>query len=453
MKIAYILKMYPRFSETFIVNEILELERQGVDVRIYSLRKPDDGRFHAKLARVKANVIYTPEYPDKEPDRVQAAEEAVKAAYPARYQAVRAYAESRGHAYAIKRFQQACVIAAHLLKHPVHAMHAHFATSASRVSNLIYQLIGLPYSITAHAKDIFHEDVKPESLQGKIRDARFVVTVSQFNRRYLQELMGSQPADIRCLYNGIDLTHFRPDPTTPREPNLILGVGRLVEKKGFDTLIHACALLRSWGIPFQCHIIGKGDLRDTLKTLIAQYALQDRVHLKGPRPQDAVLAAYHQAAIFALPCVVGKDGNRDGLPTVLLEAMASGVPVVSTSVTGNPEIIDDGVNGRIVPPNDAEALAEALADLLQNAEKRQAMGTAARQKVEQTFDVQKNVTILHNWLAEPTREKVADTAEKAETETAVTPTPPVIFKPKPVIIDSPFSPIEDDYGYISTSPY
>ncbi|GAB4283249.1 MAG: glycosyltransferase family 4 protein [Candidatus Promineifilaceae bacterium] len=446
MKIAYILKMYPRFSETFIVNEILELERQGVDVRIYSLRKPDDGRFHAKLARVKANVIYTPEYPDKEPDRVQAAEEAIKAAYPARYQAVRTYAESRGHAYAIKRFQQACVIAAHLLKHPVHAMHAHFATSASRVSNLIYQLIGLPYSITAHAKDIFHEDVKPDSLQGKIRDARFVITVSQFNRRYLQELMGNEPADIRCLYNGIDLSHFRPDPTTSRKPNLILGVGRLVEKKGFDTLIHACALLRNWGVSFQCHIIGKGDSHDTLKALIEQYALQNQVRLMGPQPQEAVLAAYHQATIFALPCVVGKDGNRDGLPTVLLEAMACKIPVVSTPVTGNPEIIDDGVNGRIVPPNNAEALAEALADLLQNPQKREVMGTAARQKVTQTFNVQKNVAILHNWLAEPTHKKTA----KTETETAVP--PPIIFKPKAVIIDSPFSPVQDDYGPISTSP-
>ncbi len=427
MNIAYVLKMYPRFSETFIVNEILELERQGVDVRIYSLRKPDDGRFHAKLARVKANVVYTPEYPDKEPERVQAAEETVRAAYPERYDALRAYAESRGHAYAIKRFQQACIIAAHLLRHPVHAMHAHFASSASRVSNYVHRLIGLPYSITAHAKDIYHQDVKPASLRGKIRDARFVVTVSRYNQAHLQQVMGEETADIRCLYNGIDLERFRPDPTVSRQPNLILGVGRLVEKKGFDTLIHACALLRQWEIDFRCQIIGKGDLRDDLKALIAGLALDDRVKLVGPRPQDAVLAAYREAAVFALPCIIGKDGNRDGLPTVLLEAMAAGLPVVTTSVTGNPEIVDDGENGRIVPPNDPTILAYALAELLQNPHRRAQMGLAARKKVEDAFDVRQNVTTLHRWLAEPTM------------GTAVAPS--TAYHPQTVIVNSPYSPL------------
>ena len=426
MNIAYILKMYPRFSETFIVNEILELERQGVDVRIYSLRKPDDGRFHAKLARVKANVVYTPEYPDKEPERVQAAEDAVRAAHLERYEAVRAYAESRGHAYAIKRFQQACIIAAHLLRHPVHAMHAHFASSASRVSNYVYQLIGLPYSITAHAKDMYHQDVKPSSLRGKIRDARFVVTVSRFNQAHLHQLMGEEKADIRCLYNGIDLERFRPDPAVNRQPNLILGVGRLVEKKGFHTLVRACALLRQWSVDFRCQIIGSGEMRETLKDLITELRLDEQVSLVGPRPQDEVLAAYHGASVFALPCVIGKDGNRDGLPTVLLEAMATGLPVVSTSVTGNPEIIDDGENGRIVPPHNATILAHALAELLQNPHRRAQMSIAARQKVERAFDVQQNVAQLHRWLAEPT------------TETAVS---PAAYQPKNVIIDSPYSPL------------
>lgn len=427
-KIAYILKMYPRFSETFIVNEILELERQGVEVIIYSLRKPDDGRFHAKLAQVKASVIYAPQYPDKEPERVEAAQDYLYARYPVPYLRWHEYALSRGNPYAVKRFQQACVIAAHLLQNPVHAMHAHFASSAARVANYIHGMIGLPYSITAHAKDIYHQDVRPESLRKKMQDARFVVTVSQYNQHYLQNLLGDAPADIRCLYNGIDLGRFRPDAASSSQPNLILGVGRLVEKKGFDTLIRACAILQEQGVDFQCHIIGKGGLRKELAALIAELNLDQRVQLLGAKPQDGVLAAYKEAAVFALPCVIGSDGNRDGLPTVLLEAMAAGLPAVSTPVTGIPEIIDDGENGRLVPPGDAAALAEALAEMLQNPQQRRQMALAARQKVEHLFDVRLNVAQLHKWLAEPT---AVDPKEAAH-------------QPHPLLINSPYSPVAAD---------
>lgn len=400
-KIAYILKMYPRFSETFIVNEILELERQGVDVRIYSLRKPDDGRFHPSLARVKAGVIYVPQYPQMEPERVREAHELLRSTFPARYETVRHYTLTRGHDYAIKRFLQAGIIATHLIRQPVDAMHAHFASSATRVANLVYHLCGIPYSFTAHAKDIFHESVSDDSLRAKIRDARWVATVSQFNVDHLRALVGDGPGEVRRLYNGIDLTHFRPDSTTPRQPNLILGVGRLVEKKGFDVLLQACAILAQRGVDFQCEIIGKGDRRGQLEEMRSAYGLQERVHLLGPKPQDDVLQAYQRSAIFTLPCIIGKDGNRDGLPTVLLEAMAAGLPAVSTAVTGNPEIIDHGENGFIVPPNDPLALANALQELLLNPPLRRQMAAAARAKVERCFDVRRNVAQLHQWLAEP----------------------------------------------------
>ena len=399
--IAYILKMYPRFSETFIVNEILELERQGVDVRIYSLRKPDDGRFHASLARVRANVIYVPQYPQMEPDRILAAHKALQAAFPERYRRVRDQVEAKGHAYAVKRFLQAGYIAEHLLRHPVDGVHAHFASSATRVANLVHHLIGMPYSFTAHAKDIFHESVKPESLRNKIRDARFVVTVSRFNQRYLQALIQDGPGDIRCLYNGIDLARFRPSRSEQRRGNRILAVGRLVEKKGFGDLIRACGLLARQGLDFHCQIIGKGPLREELNRQIQELGLTDRVKLVGPRPQDGVLKAYRQASLFVLPCIVGQDGNRDGLPTVLLEAMATGLPVVSTELTGVPEIIDHGQNGLLAPPGDVQALAQALAQLLTDPEQRRAMGRAARAKVEREFDVRRNVAQLREWLTQP----------------------------------------------------
>ncbi|MEW5989149.1 MAG: glycosyltransferase [Chloroflexota bacterium] len=399
-KIAYLLKMYPRFSETFIVNEILELERQGVDVRIYSLRKPDDGRFHASLARVKAGVVYAPQYPLAEWRRVYTAHRALFQADRRRYLSVLRYTLSRGHQYAIKRFLQAGVIAEHLLRQPVDAMHAHFASSAARAAMLVNRLTGIPYSFTAHAKDIFHQEVNPDSLRSKIRAARFVITVSDFNQAYLRELMGDQPGEVRRLYNGIDLSFFRPDATIPRQANLILAVGRLIEKKGFEDLIWACALLAGQGLDFRCDIIGKGDLREKLRELITTLNLEDRVRLVGPKSQDEVLEAYRQAAVFALPCVVGSDGNRDGLPTVLLEAMATGLPVVSTNLTGVPEIISHNEDGLLVPPGDPQALAAALTQLLSDPALRQRLATAGRRKVERDFDVRQNVAVLHTWLAE-----------------------------------------------------
>ena len=401
MKIAYILKMYPRFSETFIVNEILELERRGADVRIYSLRKPDDGRFHAKLAQVKASVIYVPQYPQYEVDRIAQAHQLVQAAYPDAYATVYDDTLKRGHDFAIKRFLQAGYVASHLLKQPVDAMHAHFATSATRVANLVGRMIGVPYSVTAHAKDIFHEDVAVESLRKKLGGARFVVTVSNYNRLYLTQLLGRDSAEIRTLYNGVDRKRFRP-PHAPRQLNLILGVGRLVEKKGFAILVDACAILRDNGIQFTCKIVGKGPLQATLQNQIDTLNLSDCVKLVGAQPQDGVLRLMRQSTLFALPCVVGKDGNRDGLPTVLLEAMATGLPAVTTTVTGNPEIVDHERNGLLVPPNDAVALAASLQQLLEDTEKRTEFGLAASKKVDVAFDIRTNVGKLYEWLSEPT---------------------------------------------------
>jgi colanic acid/amylovoran biosynthesis glycosyltransferase len=228
-----------------------------------------------------------------------------------------------------------------------------------------------------------------------------VVTVSQFNRTYLQQVLGETPGDVRCLYNGIDLRHFRPKSRVERDPRLILAVGRLVEKKGFDVLVDACAILQRRGHDFRCEIIGKGDRHNALAQQISAHGLDNRVTLVGPRPQDAVRSAYQKAALFALPCRIGSDGNRDGLPTVLLEAMACGLPVVTTPVTGNLEIVDDGLNGRLVPENDPAALANALAELLPDETQRRQMGIAARQKVKQCFNVRCNVAQLHQWLAEP----------------------------------------------------
>jgi len=427
MTVGYVLKMYPRFSETFILNEILELERQGVDVHIYSLRKPDDGRFHANLARVRAPVIYLPEYLPAEPGRVFAAHRALAQAAPRRYARVLFYALTRRNRHALKRFFQAGVLADHLRAQPVDHLHAHFASSATRVAMFVHLITGVPYSFTAHAKDIYLNTVDADLLRDKMRAARFVVTVSDFNRAHLVRLAseGGQtslggllspdrlalpPDRIRRLYNGIDLAQFNAGagdrPQAVREP-LILAVGRLVEKKGFDVLVRACALLRQQGTAFRCEIVGKGPQEPTLRALITELDLADYIQLVGPKPQDEIVAAYRRAAVFALPCIVGADGNRDGLPTVLLEAMAMQVPVVSTNLTGTPEIVDDGITGLLVSQHNPPALAAALARLLADPALREQMGSAARAKIVREFDLRQNVAVLRQWLIASSVEREA----------------------------------------------
>lgn len=419
MTIGYVLKMYPRFSETFIVNEILELERRGADVRIYSLRKPDDGRFHANLAQVRAPVVYLPESIVAESGDVLAAQRACLKANPRVFGRVLWYALTRRNRHALKRFLQAAVLTEHLRANPVSHLHAHFASSATRVAMFAHLLTGVPFSFTAHAKDIFHAAVDADLLRDKMRAARFVVTVSEFNRRYLAQLASAPgqtslggllptaslalpPQRIRRLYNGVDLNVFDGDTAPARGTGtpLILSIGRLVEKKGLDILIKACALLRERGLNFRAELIGKGPLEPALKAQIAALDLQRHVMLAGPQPQDAVVAAYRRADVFALPCVVAADGNRDGLPTVLLEAMAMRLPVVSTALTGIPEIVDDGENGLLVPPNDPAALADALGRLLRDPALRGRLGDAARRKVLREFDLRTNAAMLHQFFVE-----------------------------------------------------
>lgn len=404
VRLAYFCKMYPRFSETFILNEILELERQGAALHIFSLKTNNEGRFHADVAHVRAPVTYAPESPWagglRSLVRVHAA--AWRAA-PAAYRRLLWSALRRRRLGALRRFHQAVWLAPRVRAAGVDHIHAHFASSATSAARLVSQLTGIPYSFTAHAKDIFHADVSPTSLAKKFVDARFAVTVSDFNRRHLATTPGT--ARLVRIYNGLDLDRFRPrGPTAlpaagPPPPPLILGVGRLVEKKGFDDLIRACAVLRDRGVPFRCRIVGAGDQAAALAALVDRLGLGDAVALDGPLPRAALLDLIPHATAFAAPCVVAADGNRDGLPTVLVEAMALGVPVVATPVTGIPELVADGRTGLIVPERDPTALADALARLLADAALRRRLTTAARARVEADFDVRANVGRLHALFA------------------------------------------------------
>jgi colanic acid/amylovoran biosynthesis glycosyltransferase len=399
--VAYLLKMYPRFSETFVLAEMLERERQGLRLHVISLKKPDDGVFHADVSRLRARVTYLPESLLADPGAWAAAHRRLASSDPRRYAASAARAIAVRRRTAIKHFLQAGLIAPLVPRLGISHVHAHFASAPAAVALHLHRLTGVSYSVTAHAKDIYNDTVDEAALAAKLASARFAVTVSDYNRRHLARLV--DPQRLVRIYNGIDLERFSPNGISPAEPPLLLGVGRLIEKKGFEDLIRACAILARDGRRFSCAIVGKGPLESRLRALVDGLGIGDAVTFAGPVPQQRLIALYRRAAMVVAPCVVGSDGNRDGLPTVLIEAMALGVPVVSTDVTGIPELVQDRRTGLVVPPRDPHAIARAVGRLLDDRAAAASLARAARTSVEAEFDVRRNVARLRTLLAEAAR--------------------------------------------------
>jgi colanic acid/amylovoran biosynthesis glycosyltransferase len=386
-RIGYVLKMYPRFSETFIVNEILAHEAAGIDLEIFSLKPPLDGRFHESLAHVRAPVTYLKTGAFKGAT-VWAALNEASAHLPGLWdemtQLVRVDVDDAMHAVEL---------ACHVRNRAITHLHAHFGSVATTVARLAASIAGISYSFTAHAKDIFHEDVDPADLAAKLREAASVVTVSDFNLSYLRSQYGAAAANAVRIYNGLDLERF-PYRAPIDRPPVVVAVGRLVEKKGFPVLIDACRFLRRAGHRFRCRIVGTGPLEDELRVQIEAGRLEGCVELAGPRPQEEVRGIVGNASVLAAPCVIATDGNRDGLPTVLLEAMALGTPCVATDVTGIPEIVKHGQTGLLVPQRDAHALADSMASLLDEAELRTSLASSARSMIEKNFDIHRQAETL-----------------------------------------------------------
>jgi colanic acid/amylovoran biosynthesis glycosyltransferase len=387
VKVGYVVKRYPRYSETFIVNEILAHEAAGMEVEIFSLLPPEDGHFQDAISRVRAPVTYLQAKGLKAADFWSTLDDAGEI-LPYLWDSLE---EARGED--VRYAYQSIVLARETRLRGIDHLHAHFATASTTVARLAARFARIPYTMTAHAKDIFHESVNPEDLRRKLRDAAATVTVSDYNLEYLRASYGPIAKDVRRIYNGLELEKFSYEEPRRRAPE-ILAVGRLVEKKGFDDLIEACALLRNRSVQFRCRIIGLGEQERELRAKVKRLKLGDRVELPGPRPQNALIEAVGRAAVFAAPCVIGGDGNRDGLPTVLLEAMALGTPCVSTDVTGIPEVLHDGETGLMVPQRDTNALAGAIERLLADPALRVELAGRARQLVEVEFDVRRNAALL-----------------------------------------------------------
>lgn len=385
-RIGYVLKRFPRFSETFILNELLALEALGIECHVFSLLTPPDEPRHARLADLRAKVTYLSKTAGPLPVTDPEDEVLFAGNDP------RSVAALRAKAAEVARLSRLAGIT-HL--------HAHFGSDPTTVALLAARDLGGTFSYTAHARDIYHTYVSPEvdaaKRCAKLSEAAFTVTVSDYNADHLSALCPKAAARIHRLYNGIDLSLFSPSDCVV--PGRILAVGRLVEKKGFAVLVDACALLRDRGLAFDCRIIGDGPLQDTLQAQIAGLELAGKVTLTGPMPQEQLAIELGTAAIATLPCVVTADGDRDGLPTVLLEAMGKGIPVVTTTVTGGPEIVAENETGLLCPPGDPVALADALETLLTDPLRARAMGAAGRRRAERLFDLATNVSQLTDHFA------------------------------------------------------
>ena len=390
-KVAFILKGYPRLSETFIAQEMLALERRGLDLEIYSLRHPTDPHFHPLHREIRAEVQYLPEYLRDEPRRVGAG---IRAActLPGFGKALAAWLRDLirdPSANRIRRFGQACVLATELPSEVGH-LHAHFLHTPASVARYAAKMRGLAWSVSAHAVDIW--TTRRWEKREKLDDAAFCATCTAVARDHLSALARRENAVV-LSYHGIDLSRFSPpdrsfaldrDGATPARRVEILAIGRAVEKKGFDVLLEALARLDPH-LHWRFTHIGGGAGLDGLKARAGALGLGGRVRFMGAQAFPAVLAAYRAADLFVLPCRIAGNGDRDGLPNVLLEAQSQSLPVISTAVSAIPELIVDGETGRLVAAEDAAALAGALEELIKDPVLRIRFGTAGADRVRREF--------------------------------------------------------------------
>ncbi|MCG3163164.1 MAG: D-inositol-3-phosphate glycosyltransferase [Acidobacteria bacterium] len=419
-EIGYILKSYPRMSETFIANEIYLLEKLGLKLRLFSILERNDPQRHAVVDATRAPVHHLPqltplsETPFPAWLRLNAPKffdshwrlfKARPGAYAKTLLAAfrLAFKHRRGswrqpETAFFKEFLQAGYIAQQALaKGAVRHLHAHFCHTSTTVAMFTSQLCGLPFSFTAHAKDIYVRALNPgDLLQTKMRRAKFVVTCTEANRAHLAAL-GVNDTPIHTCYHGLDTRQFAPRAAEENsEPPLLLSVGRMVEKKGFHFLVEACRLLKDRGYRFQCQIVGgAGAAAQRVASLIHELELEDAVKLRPAVTQEELRLIYQRATLFTLPCQITENDDRDGIPNVLVEAMAMGLPVVSTNISGIPELIEHGVSGLLAPQKDARALADAIAELLDSPAVRRKLGAAAREKVCRLFDAEANIQKLH----------------------------------------------------------
>lgn len=402
-RVAYLMSRFSKASETFILQEILTLERMGLHVDIfpvvYQAQPVVQPAARSLWGRVHASRIFSSD--------VFAAQLYWLRTCPATYLRTWSrvlWGNLGSLKYLVRAFvvvPEAALFARRMQQLEIEHIHAHWASYPTLAAYVIQQLTGLSYSFTAHAQDIY--DDRP-MLEEKIRRASFVVTVSEYNRRLLCQLYGALADDkMVVIYCGADPELFKPQPERPRTgPFTIVCVANLYDYKGHRYLVDACAHLRAQHIPFRCLLVGEGDERPAIEAQIARLNLGDHIALFGYQPYDRVREIIADADVVVLPSIITSSGNKEGIPVALVEALATEVPVVASNISGIPELVIDGQTGLLVPERDSYALAEALLRLYHDPAFGKRLGKAGREKVLREFNLQHNVArlyglMIHNW--------------------------------------------------------
>jgi glycosyltransferase involved in cell wall biosynthesis len=398
--VAFLLKGYPRLSETFIAQEIRALERRGLDIRIVSLRHPTDRAIHPVHREIRAPRLYLPEYLHHEPLRVLRAWRTLRrhSRYPLLFRTFLTDLRRDRTRNRLRRFGQALVLAAELPRE-VERLHAHFLHTPASVARYAALLLDLPWSCSAHAKDIW---ITPDwEKREKLKSLDWLVTCTAQGRDHLAALAPT-PAKVALVHHGLDFVRF-PAPAPKRdewrdggnaaEPVRLLSVGRAVPKKGYEVLLAALARLPR-DLAWRLTHIGGGPLKPRLQREAERLGLGDRIEWRGAQPQDRVLEAYGAADLFVLASLIAADGDRDGLPNVLMEAQSQGLAVVSSQLPGVGELIQDRGNGLLVPSGDAGALAAALELLIRDPVQRHKLGSAGQARVRREFDMRDGIELL-----------------------------------------------------------
>jgi glycosyltransferase involved in cell wall biosynthesis len=402
VNVAYLLRSFPRLSQTFILSEVLMLEAQGIGIRILSLADPGEPIIQPNVARLHASITYLDELVPTTRRQMLLLHLHLCSRRPVRY--LRALgcllAGSREHrsgysTYSgLRCFSFAACAATQLVKRHrgserIHHIHAHFAHDPTFVAMLVHLLTGVSYSFTTHARDLFQTD--KGSLVRRAAKATHVITCCRPNRDYLDSTLPNRlRSRIRLIHHGVDPRTFHPvessEPKDPGEPLRVVVVARLVHKKGLSDLVRACGVVAAHGHRFTCAIYGEGPKRTELTSLIESLGLGCCVRLMGSCTQHDLVGIYQKADIFALTPFVTDDGDRDGIPNVLMEAMASSLPVLVTNAGGISELVSHAANGLVVTPRDVNGIAAALETLLQDADLRGRLGAAARETITDGFD-------------------------------------------------------------------
>jgi colanic acid/amylovoran biosynthesis glycosyltransferase len=389
---AYLFERFPSFGQTFCYREVAELYRQGVAPPIFSIRNPKDEPAQDWDARIVKQVHYLPE--EKELlDEVQKASKKRRLSPQ-----IIAALDEWGRRTDFLRLYQAVYVGLRLQEAGIGHVHAHFAGMAARTAFWIARFFPITFSFTAHANDIFAPRNFEIGLDKLVSAARVIITETDYSEKFLRERFPERADRVHRIYNGLNLAEFGRANFSSDSP-LIVAIGRLISKKGFANLIRACTLLVEHGRSFRCEIFGEGPLGNLLHGQIEESGLQDLVRLPGTKPQHELRERLAAANVFALPSVPEVQGGMDNLPTVIMEAMATGLPVVSTTIGGIPEMVIDNETGFLVEPHDIVALAGAIEKVTSDRSFGQRLGRAGYERAQMLFSIEKNVRELCALLA------------------------------------------------------